>query len=102
MQLCLNVQIPEWAGGLEGQAVYIDTEGSFMSNRVVEMAASLIKKLEVWSHQNQNSNGCHKLANLSSRTLLSNIFYYRCVDQVQLTAVMSNLKSLLEQHKKVI
>lgn len=32
-------------GGLEGQAVYIDTEGSFMSNRAVEIAQATVKLL---------------------------------------------------------
>lgn len=33
MQLSLNVQIPEELGGLGGQALYIDTEGSFSTVR---------------------------------------------------------------------
>lgn len=45
MQQCINVQIPESMGGLEGQAVYIDTEGSFMSNRAVEIAQATVKLL---------------------------------------------------------
>ena len=43
MQLCVNVQIPEQIGGLEGQAVYIDTEGSFISKRVIEIANATVK-----------------------------------------------------------
>lgn len=43
MQLCVNAQIPENLGGLNGQCVYIDTEGSFMSKRVIEIARATIK-----------------------------------------------------------
>lgn len=50
MQFCVNVQIPEKFGGLGGKAIYIDTEGSFMSNRVVEIFNSTFKIL-------QNKNG---------------------------------------------
>ena len=45
MQLCVSSQIPEALGGLGGQAVYIDTEGSFMSNRVVQIVNATIKCL---------------------------------------------------------
>jgi RAD51-like protein 2 len=42
MQMCVNVQIPEKYGGLGGKAIYIDTEGSFISKRVVEIANAVI------------------------------------------------------------
>ncbi|MGC9069527.1 MAG: DNA repair and recombination protein RadA [Thermoprotei archaeon] len=37
-QLAVNVQLPREKGGLEGKAVYIDTEGSFRPERIVQMA----------------------------------------------------------------
>ena len=45
MQMCASVQIPQSLGGLEGQAVYIDTEGSFVTSRVVEITNAIIKLL---------------------------------------------------------
>ena len=45
MQLCVNVQIPETLNGLGGKAIYIDTEGSFTSNRIIEIADATIKRL---------------------------------------------------------
>ena len=45
MQMCASVQIPQSLNGLEGQAVYIDTEGSFVTSRVVEITKALIKIL---------------------------------------------------------
>lgn len=59
MQYCVNVQIPEIFGGLAGKAIYIDTEGSFMSNRVVEIANSTIKLLTE-KFNLENSNGIFK------------------------------------------
>jgi len=41
MQLCLNAQVPRVFGGVEGQALYIDTHGDFQTERVSEMAKSL-------------------------------------------------------------
>lgn len=45
MQLAVDVAIPILFGGASGEVIYIDTEGSFMIERVVEMAATLIAHL---------------------------------------------------------
>ena len=46
MQLCVNVQIPECFGGLAAKAIYIDTEGSFVSNRLIEIVTGTIQLLQ--------------------------------------------------------
>lgn len=43
MQLAVDVQIPECFGGVAGEAVFIDTEGSFMVDRVVDIAAACVQ-----------------------------------------------------------
>jgi len=40
-QLCVNVQLPPERGGLGGAALYIDTENTFRTERVVQMARHL-------------------------------------------------------------
>ena len=47
MKLAVDVQIPECFGGVEGEAVFIDTEGSFMVNRVVDLATACIQHLHL-------------------------------------------------------
>ncbi|MFW9989738.1 MAG: DNA repair and recombination protein RadA [Candidatus Odinarchaeota archaeon] len=37
-QLCVNVQLSYEEGGLEGSALYIDTEGTFRPERIIQMA----------------------------------------------------------------
>jgi DNA repair protein RadA len=37
-QLCCNVQLPYEEGGLEGNALYIDSEGTFRPERIIQMA----------------------------------------------------------------
>jgi len=37
-QLCVNVQLPPERGGLEGGALYIDTENTFRTERIIHMA----------------------------------------------------------------
>jgi RAD51-like protein 2 len=46
MQLCVNVQIPRRFGGLGAKAVYVDTEGSFSSKRLVEIAGATIRAVQ--------------------------------------------------------
>jgi DNA repair protein RadA len=40
-QLCVNVQLQYESGGLEGNALYIDTEGTFRPERIIQMAVAL-------------------------------------------------------------
>jgi len=40
-QLCVNVQLPEDQGGLEGQALFIDTENTFRPERITQMAQAV-------------------------------------------------------------
>uniref|UniRef100_A0A2K6GB27 DNA repair protein RAD51 homolog 3 n=1 Tax=Propithecus coquereli TaxID=379532 RepID=A0A2K6GB27_PROCO len=47
IQLAVDVQIPECFGGVAGEAVFIDTEGSFMVDRVVDLATACIQHLQL-------------------------------------------------------
>jgi len=40
-QMCVNVQLPAERGGLNGGALYIDTENTFRTERIVQMAKHL-------------------------------------------------------------
>jgi len=40
-QLCINVQLPQEQGGLNAAALYIDTENTFRTERLVQMAQHL-------------------------------------------------------------
>ncbi len=40
-QLCVNVQLPPERGGLEGAALYVDTENTFRTERMLQMARHL-------------------------------------------------------------
>ena len=43
MQLAVDVQIPELFGGVGGEVVYIDTEGSFIVHRVADIAKTAVQ-----------------------------------------------------------
>jgi len=40
-QMCVNVQLPAERGGLNGGALYVDTENTFRTERIVQMAQHL-------------------------------------------------------------
>lgn len=40
-QICVNVQMQYENGGLEGGALYVDTEGTFRPERIIQMASAL-------------------------------------------------------------
>ncbi|MBD3195967.1 MAG: DNA repair and recombination protein RadA [Candidatus Lokiarchaeota archaeon] len=40
-QLCVNSQLPYESGGLEGAALYVDTEGTFRPERIINMSEGL-------------------------------------------------------------
>jgi RAD51-like protein 2 len=47
MQLCCTVQLPRSIQGLESESLYIDTEGRFMTPRILEMGEGLRDKHSV-------------------------------------------------------
>lgn len=42
MQLCVDASIPECFGGVGGEAIFIDTEGSFVAERVLQIAEATV------------------------------------------------------------
>ncbi|KAJ3222536.1 DNA repair protein rad51c [Clydaea vesicula] len=88
IQLSLNVQLPSSLGGLEGEAIYIDTEGSFTLERVEEMARHICKKL-------------NKSLLTSVEKFLSNIHYFRIFDLNENIAIFNALDEYIKKNKKI-
>ncbi len=122
MQLAINVQLPEIFQGAGGSAVYIDTEGSFLPERVSEMASELSQHLHKLVNHNvaqfqqqvqlQQRNQQRQAApsqlseeslrqqrlaaeKMTSEAFLNNIHLYRCFHQSDLIAVLHQLKAQL-------
>ncbi|KAH9311269.1 hypothetical protein KI387_026304, partial [Taxus chinensis] len=100
IQLAINVQIPIEHGGLGGRAVYIDTEGSFMVERVIQIAEACIQKLKgIPGTNDRKDEECHKKLNLDE--FLSNIFYFRVCSYTEQIAVINYMDKFVEEHKEV-
>eukprot|EP01031_Cornospumella_fuschlensis_P024737 gene24737-29892_t len=107
MQLALNVQIPEIYGGVAGEALYIDTEGSFMPERLAEMASELSTHLQrlarvpmQQSAQNNQEAMLARLAaaeNMSMERFLEGVGYIRCHTLTDLLATLNALPATVAQ-----
>jgi DNA repair protein RadA len=75
-QLCINVQLPPEQGGLEGGVYYIDTEGTFSSTRIVQMAQSI---------------------GLDPKKFLSNIAVTRTYNSDHLTFLIMNVEQIIKE-----
>ncbi|XP_030041986.1 DNA repair protein RAD51 homolog 3 isoform X1 [Microcaecilia unicolor] len=101
IQLAVDVQIPECFGGIAGEAIYIDTEGSFMVDRVVNIAEACVQHCKLISESHQQDEYEEGMANFSLDSILSRIYYFRCHDYVELLAQVHLLPDFFFQHPKV-
>ncbi|XP_032473768.1 DNA repair protein RAD51 homolog 3 isoform X2 [Phocoena sinus] len=102
MQLAVDVQIPECFGGVEGEAVFIDTEGSFMVDRVVDLANACIQHLQLIAGTHMGEEHPKALQDFTLENILSHIYYFRCRDYTELLAQVYLLPDFLSEHSKVI
>ncbi|TGZ73582.1 hypothetical protein CRM22_001434 [Opisthorchis felineus] len=106
IQTCLTVQLPRWFGGLEGEAVFIDSEGNFVPRRAKQMAEFLVAhcrrhvEFDVGDELVTEEFRNQYCPNVDS--LLSGIHYIRVTDHLQLLATCKRLQQFCEQHPKVI
>ncbi|XP_021086728.1 DNA repair protein RAD51 homolog 3 isoform X2 [Mesocricetus auratus] len=101
MQLAVDVQIPECFGGVAGEAVFIDTEGSFMVDRVVTLANACIQHLHLIAGTHMDEEHQKALEGFTLENILSHIYYFRCHDYTELLAQVYLLPDFLSNHSKV-
>jgi len=75
-QLSLNVQLPKDKGGLEGKAVFIDTEGTFRPDRIKQMAEA---------------------AKMDPKEALNNILVMRAENSDHQVLIVDKLENILEK-----
>ncbi|KAH9492193.1 DNA repair protein rad51c [Bulinus truncatus] len=89
LQLAVDTHIPLELGGVDGEAVYIDTEGSFIVDRLVDIATATVDHCELGS------------IDITVEKILAGIHYFYCQDYTELLACVHLLPSFLSQHQKV-
>eukprot|EP01027_Heterolobosea_sp_BB2_P016626 GEZU01023647.1.p1 GENE.GEZU01023647.1~~GEZU01023647.1.p1 ORF type:complete len:266 (-),score=52.81 GEZU01023647.1:640-1437(-) len=101
IQLAVDVQIPTFFAGAEGQAIYIDTEGSYMVERVEEVARALVTHLQRMAAARGAQEQIDAVVNFSVDQILSNIYYYRVHDFIEQLALVNVLSDFLSTHPQV-
>ncbi|CAL8279040.1 unnamed protein product [Boreogadus saida] len=98
LQLCIDVQIPECFGGLGGEAVFVDTEGSLVVQRVADMAQAAVQHCCL---QDQDAEQRDALKDFTTESLLGHLYLMRCHDYVELLAQVQLLPDFLVKNPKV-
>ena len=101
MQLAVDVQIPTAFGGISGEAVYIDTEGSLMVDRLAQIAGSLVAHLRKTAATRERVNLIESAAQLSVEKLLAGIHVFRVHDYTEQLATVQHLATFLRNHPAV-
>lgn len=87
LQLCVNVTIPTTHGGINGSALYVDTEGSFAPERVYQMAHALVNHLRQSRKQQQRLDPSYTI-----QRILQGIHVVRVYDLASQRAVLQSLR----------
>ncbi|XP_077462903.1 DNA repair protein RAD51 homolog 3 [Stigmatopora argus] len=98
LQLAVDAQVPPCFGGLGGQVLFIDTEGSFMVQRVVDLASAAVRHCTLIAEDAEQRDAVKAF---TVESILSNIFLVRCHDYVELLAEIYLLPDFLSRHPTV-
>lgn len=101
MQLAINVQMPAAFNGLAGEAVYIDTEGSFAAKRCLQMASAFCKHLQKVALRRKDDKLLNEARQLDPEMILDRIHYFRARDVTEQLAVIDILPSFVREHPEV-
>ncbi|KAL5728100.1 DNA repair protein rad51c [Ranunculus cassubicifolius] len=100
IQLAINVQIPVECGGLGGKAIYIDTEGSFMVERVSQIAEACVQELlENRIFQQRGFEAVKET--MQPKNFLTNIFYFRVCSYTEQIALINYLENFITENRDV-
>lgn len=100
IQLAVNVQIPVDYGGLGGKAIYIDTEGSFMVERALQIAEACIEDMSEYNGLlRKDFQDCQ--VKMHPNNILENIYYFRICSYTEQIAVINYLDKFISEHKDV-
>lgn len=94
----------ECLGGTSGEAIYIDTEGSFMAVRAAQMAQHLSLHLQRIAKSSKSSDPgavIRAAQQISQEYLLQHIHVFRVFDQTELIALLNQLPAQFDSNPRV-
>jgi RAD51-like protein 2 len=101
MQLAVDVQIPRSMGGVEGTAVYVDTEGSMVPARLLQVAEAMCEHLRRVADKAAAAGlaGAEEqgraVRGLTAEGVLDRIVVVRCTDAATLVATCAGLGEMI-------
>jgi RecA/RadA recombinase len=99
MQLCVDAHLPIAFGGVDGDSIYIDTEGSFSPERCWDMAKALYDHLQ---GSVRRSGGKKQLPeNFSVESILDSIHVFRVLDETSQNCTIQSLPDFIEKKKEM-
>ncbi|CAM9368832.1 unnamed protein product, partial [Discosporangium mesarthrocarpum] len=102
MQLAVDIQIPPGFGGVGGQALYIDTEGSLTVERLSQMCAAVEEHLKRIARNKRRYGGEDiGLSVPTQESLLGGIHVWRLHDHIEQLAAARTLPDFLKEHPEV-
>ncbi|KAL6130725.1 hypothetical protein ACLB2K_069104 [Fragaria x ananassa] len=100
IQLAVNVQRPIGYGGLGGKAVYIDTEGSFMVERALQIAEASVVNMSCNSELTRKESEASQVERHPT-DILEKIYYFRICTSTEQIALINYLDQFISEHKDV-
>ncbi|KAG1701265.1 DNA repair protein RAD51 3 [Nymphon striatum] len=101
LQLSVNVRILKELGGICGECIFIDTEGSFTIKRLSDVAEAMIKHCQEVAKMQSNPGLTNSLKSFTLENVLSGIHVFHCIDSVELIATINLLADFLDEHRLV-
>ncbi|KAL8062489.1 hypothetical protein ABFX02_02G150800 [Erythranthe guttata] len=101
IQLAVNVQIPADYGGVGGKAIYIDTEGSFMVERALQIAEACYEDMVEYNSLLRKDSVAAYQVDKQPKDFLENIFYFRVCTYTEQIAVINYLEKFVSEHKDI-
>jgi len=101
MQLSINVQLPAAFNGVAGEAVYIDTEGSFTAERCAQMAAAFCTHLHKIGAARKDEARQAAASATTVIGIMGKIHLFRVRDVTEQLAVIEVLPEFLSAHPSV-
>jgi RAD51-like protein 2 len=105
MQLCVDACLPREVGGVQGQAVYVDAEGSFAPERIYPMAQAMIAHVQSVMNKKKKqkpsqSQSQQQSLNLSPEQVLEGIHVFRVHDETAQSATLYHLREFIKQQEQ--
>ena len=105
VQACVSAATPGVFGGCDGEAVYVDTEGSFMAERAMDVASALVehlKRMEACEGESgRRKDMAAALEGFTAEKILRGIHLFRCHEVTELLAVLETLGEFIAAHPRV-